>query len=189
MKKIKSFIFFSLLIFILTGQTFAKTKLDYRNLPDGEYSVKIEVRKDFYIKKPKLSMMDDAVEKPASIVVENGNYFLKFKMLPLELAQFKAKGYLGDINYIDSKNNENKVEVLKYYDFEDELSKKYNLKYPETIMYPIEKENISKIQETRVKVFVPIMEEIGKKAKKWGLNMQGQLYIGTLFKKRIQTNL
>lgn len=168
MKKIKSFIFFSLLIFILTGQTFAKAKLDYRNLPDGEYSVKIEVRKDFYIKKPKLSMMDDAVEKPASIVVENGNYFLKFKMLPLELAQFKAKGYLGDINYIDSKNNENKVEVLKYYDFEDELSKKYNLKYPETIMYPIEKENISKIQETRVKVFVPIMEEIGKKGEEMG---------------------
>lgn len=165
MKKIKSFIFFSLLIFILTGQTFAKAKLDYRNLPDGEYSVKIEVRKD---EETNLSMMDDAVEKPASIVVENGNYFLKFKMLPLTLDEYGATGYLGNIYYLDSNENYAKASVLDYYDYIDELSQKYKLKYPKNIMYPIDKTKLENIQETYIKVFVPIMEEFGGPGKEMG---------------------
>lgn len=165
MKKIKSFIFFSLLIFILTGQTFAKAKLDYRNLPDGEYSVKIEVRKNG---KTSLSMMDGAVEKPASIVVENGSYFLKFKMLPLTLDEYGATGYLGDIYYLNSNDIFAKVNVLDYYDYEDELSQKYKLKYPKNIMYPIDKTKLENIQETKVRVFVPVMEEFGEEGEEMG---------------------
>ena len=161
MKKIKSFIFFSLLIFILTGQTFAKTKLDYRNLPDGEYSVKIEVMKDYDDEKM-FSMMDDAVEKPASIVVENGNYFLKFNLLPITNNNYKKTGYLGKIYYIDANENENNVKVLDYYNIQDQYTKKYNLKYPRTVMYPLDKDKLSDTQETLVKVFVPVMEEAGK---------------------------
>lgn len=160
MKKIKSFIFFSLLIFILTGQTFAKTKLDYRNLPDGEYSVKIEVMKDYDDEKM-ISMMDNAVEKPASIVVENGNYFLKFNLLPITNNNYKKTGYLGKIYYIDANENENNVEVLDYYNIQDQYTKKYNLKYPKTVKFPINKDKLSDTQETIVKVFVPVMEEAG----------------------------
>lgn len=159
MKIYKKIIFFMLFSLIIFSQAYAE-KLDYRNLPDGEYSVNIQVRKDEDEDKT-LSMMDDAIEKPATIVVANGQYFLKFKMLPLTLNEYGATGYLGKLHYIDSEENEIVAKVLSYYDYKDALSQKYNLRYPKEIIYPIDKNNLQDIQETKVKVFVPIMEEFG----------------------------
>lgn len=182
MKIYKKLIFISLFFLAIFSQVYAE-KLDYRNLSDGEYNVNIEVRKD-NDQEHSISMMNDAVDKPAKIVVQGGNYFLKFKMIPLTLNEYGATGYLGNISYLDSEDNEIEAKVLSYYDYQDELSQKYNLRYPKEIIYPIDKNKLQDVQETIVKVFVPIMEEIGGRNSGMGTQYaRPTIYWNTLEKK------
>ena len=150
-----------------------ETKIDYKKLPDGEYRVIAEIR--HASKQGALSMADGAlVKENTKVIVSKGKYYLQIEMKALEadLNGTKFKGYLGDLLYINGEKY-TQSEIINYHDDKDdyfEILKNYykrkyslndkeldNLKYPKTLRYPIDIPT-SEIQETNVKVFVPVME-------------------------------
>ena len=145
-----------------------KSSLNYNNLSDGEYSVNVRVVKS---SGESLSMANNAVIKPAKIIVKDGKYNLRLQFTPLKA--MNLKGYLGDMLYLTEEGNFERVNIIDYYDDKDDffdVYKKYiketygddalkNLKYPKTVEYPISVPTTNE-QITTTKVFVAVMESI-----------------------------
>ncbi|MBF0713965.1 NEAT domain-containing protein [Gemella sp. GH3] len=143
------------------------SKLDIRNLADGEYSIGVEIRN--YTTESKLSMSDGAILKPAKLIVKDGKYRIELTFTPLTF--LNQRGYLGNLQYYEN-GMKHQANVLSYYST-SEIDKFFDVykvafpnrtAYPKVISYPVDKNSISKdgILKTRVNVYVPVMASISQ---------------------------
>ncbi len=145
---------------------------DFKNLKDGTYSIDVDMMHAHTAGQK--SMSDGAVEKSETkLIVENGEYKVRltFKPLTRQFANDTFTGYLGNLSYYDKDGSVKDCKVVEWYsendkdDFMDVYKQKYpdRTVYPKVLEFPLDKEKIDANNdlETRVKVFVPVMESIG----------------------------
>ena len=166
---------------------------DIKNLPDGEYNITAKAINFGNGKNPSMaaSGLDNAKTK---LIVKNGQYFVSISFKPITFSgQF---GYLGDLKYYDgNKTHKNRFEIedsefkdttiIENYGTNetDNFVKTYKEKfpdrtvYPKTFIYSVDKNKIDSenILETYTQVFVPVMEEIGKKTNTPGTGTQNMI--------------
>ena len=166
---------------------------DIKNLPDGEYKITAEAINFGNGKNPSMaaSGLDNAKTK---LIVKNGQYFVSISFKPITFSgQF---GYLGDLKYYDgNKTHKNRFEIedsefidatiVEYYSASqtDKFVKTYKEKFPErtaypkTLIYSVDKNKIDSenMLETYTQVFVPVMEDIGKKTNTPGTGTQNMI--------------
>ena len=155
------------------SQVKAEEKLNVKNLKDGTYDIDVDIMHAHTAGQK--SMADGAVEKSATkLIVENGQYKVRltFKPLTRDFGGDTFTGYLGNLSYYDADGSVKDCKVVEWYgendkdDFMDVYTQKYpdRTVYPKVLEYPIDKNKIddnNNTLETRVKVFVPVMESIG----------------------------
>ncbi|MBU0279274.1 NEAT domain-containing protein [Gemella sp. zg-1178] len=141
---------------------------DFKNLPDGEYNLDFTIFN--YYSPDKISMANGAVNKPAKLVVKNGEYHVELTFTPLRFAG--QQGYLGNLYYYDKNGSKKQGTILSYYseneidNFIDIYKKAFPSRnaYPKVISYPLDKNDIEadgKLK-TRINVFVPVMASINQ---------------------------
>lgn len=150
-----------------TSNKIDNSKLDIRNLADGEYNIDVEVRN--YNTQSKLSMADGAVLKPAKLIVKDGKYRVELTFTPLSF--LNQRGYLGNLQYY-ANGIKHQANIVSYYSA-SEVDKFFDVykvafpnrtAYPKVISYPIDKNAIGQdgIIKTRVNVYVPVMASISQ---------------------------
>ena len=133
------------------------------------------------------SMSDAAIGEIAKLIKKSdGKIYIQIEMNPIAISMYDAwfSGYLLELRHIKDfdkrakdKENFEKANCLKYYDYTDELCEKYgkDMKYPKILEFPYETKNYkrywgkrypnlaeNKFKNTipaQVEVFVPIMQE------------------------------
>lgn len=153
----------------VASENIEKENLDIKNLPDGEYTLDFSIIN--FSDQTKNSMADGAVEKPAKLIVKNGQYSVDVTFKPLQL--FGKNGYLGNLEYYIG-NNKMQAEIVSYYS-PTEIDEFFNIykqefptrnAYPKILRFPINKENIgdNKKLQTKVNVFVPVMASLNRES-------------------------
>ena len=141
------------LIIIFSGFYFYR--VDGIEIKDGYYKIPVSLLKKY---ENQLSMGNNALYPQGILEVKNGKMRLKLRFNSLKFMNFT--GYLSDLKVKDRK-----VEVLSKYDKYDVYNDPENgtdpnykgKKYPEDMIFNIsEKED-----EIPVKVYVPVMQELG----------------------------
>ncbi len=147
----------------------SQSNTDLTHLQDGVYHVGLSMMHAYT--PGKKSMSDGAVDKSATkLIVENGEYKVRitFKPLTRDFGGKTFTGYLGNLKYYSGGAPIN-CRVVEWYsesdkdNFMDVYFKKYpNRKaYPKVLEYPVDKNAIVGTKlETRVQVFVPVMESL-----------------------------
>ena len=166
---------------------------DVKNLPDGEYNITAEAINFGNGKNPSMaaSGLDN---KKIKLIVKNSQYFVSVSFKPI--AFDRQFGYLGDLKYYDgNKTHKNRFEIedsefkdttiVENYGTNetDNFVKTYKEKfpdrtvYPKTFIYSVDKNKIDSenILETYTQVFVPVMEDIGKKTNTPGTGTQNMI--------------
>lgn len=144
--------------------------LDYKNLPDGTYSVYAEMIKT---NKTDYSMSNNAIEHLVKLTVEDGKYYITVDFKGLKISNYY--GYLGILKYyLDGYTFENGVikgevtdaEILSYQKDSDgnlivDEYNDINNPYPDILKFELV--NTALNDEggfVALQVFVPIMESI-----------------------------
>ena len=152
-----------------SSESTSEQKLDINNLKNGEYSLDVEL-KNAYAEGQK-SMADGAVDKEKTrLIVKDGQYKVRLTFKPLQIGT--SRGYLGNLSYYDKDSQLKDCDVVEWYsendkdDFMDVYKQKYASRtaYPKVLEFPIDKSKISadKKLETKLQVFVPVMEALQK---------------------------
>ena len=163
---------------------------DVKALKDGEYKITAEALKFYEEGQP--SMAAAAIDNDKTkLIVKNGQYSVNVSFKPITFGGLT--GYLGDLKYYDGdKTHENRKEIqdnefkdstiVENYsasvtdNFSDVYKEKFPNRtvYPKTINFNVDKNKIDANNklETFTKVFVPVMEAIGKSNKTPGTGTQ-----------------
>ena len=166
---------------------------DIKNLPDGEYKITAEAINFGNGKNPSMAAagLDNSRTK---LIVKNGQYFVNVSFKPIVFA--RQSGYLGDLKYYDGdKTHKNRFEIddsefkdttiVENYGtnetdkFVDIYKEKFpeRTAYPKTFIYSVDKNKIDDNNklETYTQVFVPVMEDMGKKTNNPGTGTQNMI--------------
>ena len=163
---------------------------DVKALKDGEYKITAEALKFYEEGQP--SMAASAIDnEKTKLIVKNGQYSVNVSFKPITFGGLT--GYLGDLKYYDGdKTHENRKEIqdnefkdstiVENYsasvpdNFADVYKEKFPNRtvYPKTVAFNVDKNKIDANNklETFTKVFVPVMEAIGKSNKTPGTGTQ-----------------
>ena len=138
---------------------------NYKNLADGEYTLNFATKRAD--NSGNLSMANDAMQKPAKLIVKNGEYKIQLTFTPLTF--LGQHGYLGNLEYY-SNNVKTQAEIVSYYSetekdnffevYKSEFSER--TAYPKTFSIPIDKASITEngILVQKIGVYVPVMASI-----------------------------
>lgn len=139
---------------------------DFRNLPDGSYSLGFEIRN---ANNPgQMSMANGAVVKPARLIVSGGQYRVEVTFQPLNF--MNQRGYLGNLGYYAPDGSVRQAAIESSYG-PNEVDSFFNIykqafpgrnAYPKTVSFPLNKANITNDGQlqARVQVYVPVMASI-----------------------------
>lgn len=133
--------------------------LDYKNLPQGEYNVKMTIMNAKKKKANLPSMMNKGVVSSKVEVDSNGQYWLHITMKKIkrtiEIEEGKPttlEGYMEELKYFDENNKlKNSITLSTY----EENGKKY----PKEVKFPIPRPTM-KLQRIKIRIYAGIMEEI-----------------------------
>ena len=163
---------------------------DVKALKDGEYKITAEALKFHEEGRPSMAAAGLDNEK-TKLIVKNGQYSVSVTFKPITLGAMS--GYLGDLKYYDGDKTHTNREEIKDSEFKDStIVENYaeNEKdafidtykeefpnrtvYPKTVTFNVDKNKIDANNklETFTKVFVPVMEAIGKSNKTPGTGTQ-----------------
>ena len=163
---------------------------DVKALKDGEYKITAEALKFHEEGRPSMAAAGLDNEK-TKLIVKNGQYSVSVTFKPITLGAMS--GYLGDLKYYDGDKTHTNREEIKDSEFKDStIVENYaeNEKdafidtykeefpnrtvYPKTITFNVDKNKIDANNklETFTKVFVPVMESIGKMSNNPGTGTQ-----------------
>ena len=163
---------------------------DVKALKDGEYKITAEALKFHEEGRPSMAAAGLDNEK-TKLIVKNGQYSVSVTFKPITLGAMS--GYLGDLKYYDGdKTHENRKEIQdsefknstiveNYAEnekdaFIDTYKEEFPNRtvYPKTITFNVDKNKIDANNklETFTKVFVPVMESIGKMSNNPGTGTQ-----------------
>lgn len=118
---------------------------DEINLQNGEYTLKGAL---YNFNSPdKLSMANQGLEQPLSVIVKDGTYRLRMNMNTIKLGA--SEGALSKVSYFE-ENLKNDSDIIAWGTTSD------GTKYPKTIEFPV----AYKADSVTLEVFVPIMEQI-----------------------------
>lgn len=139
--------------------------LNYKNLADGEYTLNFATKRAD--NSGNLSMANDAMQKPAKLIVKNGEYKVQLTFTPLTF--LGQHGYLGNLEYY-SNNIKTQAEIVSYYsetekdNFFDVYKSEFpeRIAYPKTFSIPLDKTAITEngILVQKIGVYVPVMASI-----------------------------
>ena len=154
---------------------------DVKALKDGEYKISAEALKFHEEGRPSMAAAAIDNEK-TKLIVKNGEYSVNVSFKPITFGGLT--GYLGDLKYYDGDKthaDREKIDDHEYKDstivenysandtdnFVDVYKEKFPNRtvYPKTVTFNVDKNKIDANNklETFTKVFVPVMESIGKK--------------------------
>ena len=154
---------------------------DVKALKDGEYKISAEALKFHEEGRPSMAAAAIDNEK-TKLIVKNGEYSVNVSFKPITFGGLT--GYLGDLKYYDGDKthaDREKIDDHEYKDstivenysandtdnFVDVYKEKFPKRtvYPKTVTFNVDKNKIDANNklETFTKVFVPVMESIGKK--------------------------
>ena len=163
---------------------------DVKALKDGEYKITAEALKFHEEGRPSMAAAGLDNEK-TKLIVKNGQYSVSVTFKPITLGAMS--GYLGDLKYYDGDKTHTNREEIKDSEFKDStIVENYaeNEKdafidtykeefpnrtvYPKTVTFNVDKNKIDANNklETFTKVFVPVMESIGKMSNNPGTGTQ-----------------
>ena len=163
---------------------------DVKALKDGEYKITAEALKFHEEGRPSMAAAGLDNEK-TKLIVKNGQYSVSVTFKPITLGAMS--GYLGDLKYYDGDKTHTNREEIKDSEFKDStIVENYaeNVKdayidtykeefpnrtaYPKTVTFNVDKNKIDANNklETFTKVFVPVMEFIGKMSNNPGTGTQ-----------------
>ncbi|MDU6572922.1 MAG: NEAT domain-containing protein [Gemella haemolysans] len=163
---------------------------DVKALKDGEYKITAEALKFHEEGRPSMAAAGLDNEK-TKLIVKNGQYSVSVTFKPITLGAMS--GYLGDLKYYDGDKTHTNREEIKDSEFKDSTiveSYAENVKdayidtykeefpnrtaYPKTVTFNVDKNKIDANNklETFTKVFVPVMEFIGKMSNNPGTGTQ-----------------
>ena len=115
------------------------------NLQNGEYTLKGAL---YNFNSPdKLSMANQGLEQPLSVVAKDGTYILRMNMNTIKLGT--SEGALSKVSYFEG-NLKNDSDIIAWGTTSD------GTKYPKTVEFPV----AYKADSVTLEVFVPIMEKI-----------------------------
>ena len=115
------------------------------NLQNGEYTLKGAL---YNFNSPdKLSMANQGLEQPLSVVAKDGTYRLRMNMNTIKLGT--SEGALSKVSYFEG-NLKNDSDIIAWGTTSD------GTKYPKTVEFPV----AYKADSVTLEVFVPIMEKI-----------------------------
>ena len=115
------------------------------NLQNGEYTLKGAL---YNFNSPdKLSMANQGLEQPLSVIAKDGTYRLRMNMNTIKLGT--SEGALSKVSYFEG-NLKNDSDIIAWGTTSD------GTKYPKTVEFPV----AYKADSVTLEVFVPIMEKI-----------------------------
>ena len=115
------------------------------NLQNGEYTLKGAL---YNFNSPdKLSMANQGLEQPLSVIAKDGTYRLRMNMNTIKLGA--SEGALSKVSYFEG-NLKNDSDIIAWGTTSD------STKYPKTVEFPV----AYKADSVTLEVFVPIMEKI-----------------------------
>ena len=115
------------------------------NLQNGEYTLKGAL---YNFNSPdKLSMANQGLEQPLSVIAKDGTYRLRMNMNTIKLGA--SEGALSKVSYFEG-NLKNDSDIIAWGTTSD------GTKYPKTVEFPV----AYKADSVTLEVFVPIMEKI-----------------------------
>lgn len=115
------------------------------NLQNGEYTLKGAL---YNFNSPdKLSMANQGLEQPLSVIAKDGTYRLRMNMNTIKLGA--SEGALSKVSYFEG-NLKNDSDIIAWGTTSD------GTKYPKTVEFPV----AYKTDSVTLEVFVPIMEKI-----------------------------
>lgn len=115
------------------------------NLQNGEYTLKGAL---YNFNSPdKLSMANQGLEQPLSVIAKDGTYRLRMNMNTIKLGT--SEGALSKVSYFEG-NLKNDSDIIAWSTTSD------GTKYPKTVEFPV----AYKADSVTLEVFVPIMEKI-----------------------------
>ena len=115
------------------------------NLQNGEYTLKGAL---YNFNSPdKLSMANQGLEQPLSVIAKDGTYRLRMNMNTIKLGT--SEGALSKVSYFEG-NLKNDSDIIAWGTTSD------GTKYPKTVEFPV----AYKADSVTIEVFVPIMEKI-----------------------------
>ena len=115
------------------------------NLQNGEYTLKGAL---YNFNSPdKLSMANQGLEQPLSVIAKDGTYRLSMNMNTIKLGT--SEGALSKVSYFEG-NLKNDSDIIAWGTTSD------GTKYPKTVEFPV----AYKADSVTLEVFVPIMEKI-----------------------------
>ena len=115
------------------------------NLQNGEYTLKGAL---YNFNSPdKLSMANQGLEQPLSVIAKDGTYRLRMNMNTIKLGT--SEGALSKVSYFEG-NLKNDSDIIAWGTTSD------GTKYPKTVEFPV----AYKADSVTLEVFVPLMEKI-----------------------------
>lgn len=136
--------------------------LDYKNLPQGEYNVKMTIMNAKKKKAHLPSMMNDAVADSRVVVDSHGDYYLHITMKKIKHTailggkKFTKEGYLDKLSYYDKDGVLINLKPISF-----QIDAETGTEHPKEFSIPINRPT-QEIQKIRIQIFAQVMEDLKK---------------------------